>query len=174
VGRVEDRPPFLVRDVCFHRVGVVTEVGELDERARERPTVIEHVHRELFPSATEWICTPALSTMRPTFGCPRSRTPYLAVYRDERLKVVTGPTVMRELSVLSHAIDTGREVYSPLVPASWCAVRPKGALEISRILAGELLDEVSRPPLGFHIYLPDVFPDDADAEKLNAAKEVHR
>ena len=47
LGRLEDRSPRLVRDVRFDGVGVMLEVGELDERARERPSVIEDVHREL-------------------------------------------------------------------------------------------------------------------------------
>src|SRR6266478_8687205 len=33
---------------------------------------------------------------------------HLAAYRDERLKIVSGATVNREFSVLSHAIDTAR------------------------------------------------------------------
>ena len=45
--RIEDRSPRLVRDVRFDGVGVMLQVGELDESARERPSVIEDVHREL-------------------------------------------------------------------------------------------------------------------------------
>src|SRR6201987_2056957 len=44
---------------------------------------------------------------------------HLAAYRDERLKVVSGATVNRELSTLSPAIDAARrewEVYLPREP----------------------------------------------------------
>jgi hypothetical protein len=55
---------------------------------------------------------------------------YLAAYRDERLKVVSGATVNREFNVLSHAIDTARrewEIHIPFNPALWFAGHRRGA-----------------------------------------------
>ena len=54
---------------------------------------------------------------------------YLAVYRDERLKVVSGATVNREFNVLSHAIDTARrewDIYLPLNPCTLVRRPPQG------------------------------------------------
>jgi hypothetical protein len=47
---------------------------------------------------------------------------HLAVYRDERLKVVSGATVTRELSVLSHAIDTARREWEVYLPVNRCGL----------------------------------------------------
>src|SRR5215468_6258884 len=41
--RTEDGPPLLVREVHFDGVGIVLEVGKLDECARERPPAIKDV-----------------------------------------------------------------------------------------------------------------------------------
>ena len=54
---------------------------------------------------------------------------YLAAYRDERLKVVSGATVNREFNVLSHAIETARrewDVYLPFNPCTLGAPRAPG------------------------------------------------
>ena len=58
---------------------------------------------------------------------------HLAAYRGERLKVVSRATVIRELSVLSHAIDTARrewDVYLPVNPCGLVRPPPKSAREI--------------------------------------------
>jgi integrase len=44
----------------------------------------------------------------------------LAAYRDERLKVVRGATVNRELNLLSHAIDIARREWDLYVPLNPC------------------------------------------------------
>jgi hypothetical protein len=46
--RIEDRAPLLVCELRFDGVRVVLEVREFDERALERPSVIEDMHGELF------------------------------------------------------------------------------------------------------------------------------
>jgi len=54
---------------------------------------------------------------------------HLAAYRDERLRIVSGATVKRELSVLSHAIDTACrewEVYFPVNPCGLVRRPPQG------------------------------------------------
>jgi integrase len=53
----------------------------------------------------------------------------LAAYRDERLKTVSGATVNREFSVLSHAIETARrewDVYLPTNPCTLVRRPPQG------------------------------------------------
>jgi len=52
---------------------------------------------------------------------------HLAAYRDERLKVVSGATVNREFSVLSHAIDTARREWDVYMPTNPCTLvrRPR-------------------------------------------------
>jgi hypothetical protein len=47
---------------------------------------------------------------------------HLAAYRDERLKVVSGATVNREFTVLSHAIDTARREWDVYLPANPCTL----------------------------------------------------
>jgi hypothetical protein len=47
---------------------------------------------------------------------------YLAAYRDERLKVVTGATVNREFNFLSHAIDTARREWDIYLPFNPCTL----------------------------------------------------
>jgi integrase len=65
---------------------------------------------------------------------------HLAAYRDERLKVVSGATVNRELSTLSHAIDTARrewEVYLPVNPCSLVRRPPQGRPRNRRLQGDE-------------------------------------
>jgi hypothetical protein len=58
---------------------------------------------------------------------------HLAAYRDERLKVVSGATVNRELSVLSHAIDTARREYLPANPCTLVRRPPQGRARNRRL-----------------------------------------
>jgi integrase len=46
----------------------------------------------------------------------------IAAYRDERLKVVRGATVNRELNLLSHAIDIARREWDLYVPLNPCTL----------------------------------------------------
>jgi hypothetical protein len=55
---------------------------------------------------------------------------HLAAYRDERLKVVSGATVNREFRHLIARDRYGPACTSRLIPAAWCAARPRGAPEI--------------------------------------------
>jgi integrase len=64
---------------------------------------------------------------------------HLAAYRDERLKVVSGATVNREFSVLSHAIDTARREWDVYLPANPCTLvrRPPQGRARNRRLQGD-------------------------------------
>ncbi|HEY6457642.1 MAG TPA: FAD-binding protein [Steroidobacteraceae bacterium] len=64
---------------------------------------------------------------------------YLAAYRDERLKVVSGATVNREFNVLSHAIDTARREWEIHIPFNPCTLvrRPPQGRPRSRRLQGD-------------------------------------
>jgi len=65
---------------------------------------------------------------------------HLAAYRDERVKVVSGATVNRELSTLSHAIDTARrewEVYLPVNPCGLVRRPPQGRPRNRRLQGDE-------------------------------------
>ena len=64
---------------------------------------------------------------------------HLAAYRDERLKVVSGPTVNREFNVLSHAIDTARREWDIYLPANPCTLvrRPPQGRPRNRRLQGD-------------------------------------
>ena len=63
----------------------------------------------------------------------------LAAYRDERLKVVSGATVNREFSVLSHAIDTARREWDVYLPTNPCTLvrRPPQGRPRNRRLQGD-------------------------------------
>jgi integrase len=63
----------------------------------------------------------------------------LAAYRDERLKVVSGATVNREFSVLSHAIDTARREWDVYLPTNPCTLvrRPPQGRPRDRRLQGD-------------------------------------
>jgi integrase len=65
---------------------------------------------------------------------------HLAVYRDERLKVVSGATVNREFNVLSHAIETARREWDVYLPANPCRLvrrAPEGRPRNRRLQADE-------------------------------------
>ena len=65
---------------------------------------------------------------------------HLAGYRDERLKEVSGATVTREFSVLSHAIDTARrewDVYLPTNPCTLVRRPPQGRPRNRRLQGNE-------------------------------------
>jgi integrase len=63
----------------------------------------------------------------------------LAAYRDERLKAVSGATVNREFSVLSHAIDTARREWDVYLPTNPCTLvrRPSQGRPRNRRLQGD-------------------------------------
>ena len=64
----------------------------------------------------------------------------LAAYRDARLKVVSGATVNREFSVLSHAIDTARrewDVYLLTNPCTLVRRPPQGRPQDRRLQGDE-------------------------------------
>ena len=63
----------------------------------------------------------------------------LAAYRDERLKTVSGATVNREFSVLSHAIDTARREWDVYMPTNPCTLvrRPPQGRPRDRRLQGD-------------------------------------
>ncbi len=44
----------------------------------------------------------------------------IALYRDERLKVVSGSTVLKELNILGHAIDIARKEWGVHLPQNPC------------------------------------------------------
>lgn len=64
---------------------------------------------------------------------------HLAAYRDDRLKEVSGATVIRELSVLSHAIDTARREWDVYLPVNPCTLvrRPPQGRPRNRRLQGD-------------------------------------
>ena len=64
---------------------------------------------------------------------------HLATYRDERLKEVSGATVILEFSVLSHAIDTARREWDVYLPVNPCTLvrRPPQGRPRNRRLQGD-------------------------------------
>jgi len=64
---------------------------------------------------------------------------HLAAYRDERLKVVSGATVNRELNVLSHAIETARREWDVYLPVNPCKLvrRPPQSRPRNRRFQGD-------------------------------------
>src|SRR5437763_6675195 len=64
---------------------------------------------------------------------------HLATYRDERLKAVSGATVNREFTVLSHAIDTARREWDVYLPTNPCTLvrRPPQGRPRDRRLQGD-------------------------------------
>ena len=113
----------------------------VDRRVAQRLSlaeVLERYRREVTPTkrgaADESLRLKAMA-QRPFARIRMSAltSSHLAAYRGERLKVVSGATVIRELSVLSHAIDTARrewDVYLPVNPCGLVRPPPKGAREI--------------------------------------------
>jgi hypothetical protein len=110
----------------------------VDRRTAQRLSlaeVLERYRREVTPtkrgSADENLRLKAMA-QRPFARIKMSAltSSHLAAYRDERLKVVSGATVNRELGTLSHAIDTARrewEVYLPVNPCGLVRRPPPGA-----------------------------------------------
>lgn len=64
---------------------------------------------------------------------------HLAAYRDQRLREVSGATVIREFSVLSHAIDTARREWDVYLPVNPCTLvrRPSQGRPRNRRLQGD-------------------------------------
>jgi integrase len=109
----------------------------VDRRVAERLSlaeILERYRREVTPTkrgaADENLRLTAMA--RRPFARVRMAaltSSHLAAYRDERLKVVSGATVNRELNVLSHAIETARrewDVYLPVNPCRLVRRPPQG------------------------------------------------
>lgn len=112
----------------------------VDRRAAERTSlaeILERYRQEVTPSkrgARDENLRLKAMALRPFAGMRMAAltSSYLAAYRDERLKVVTGATVNREFNVLSHAIDTARrewDIYLPFNPCTLVRRPPPGDRE---------------------------------------------
>ncbi len=120
--------------------GVEAEMDQgitVDRRIAERTTladVLDRYRREVTPSkrgARDENLRLKAMAQRPFTRIRMSllTSSHIAAYRDQRLKLVSGSTVTRELSVLSHAIDTARrewDVYLPVNPCSLVRRPPPG------------------------------------------------
>jgi len=130
--------------------GVESEIDKgivVDRRVAQRLSlaeVLERYRREVTPtkrgSADENLRLKAMA-QRPFARIRMSAltSSHLAAYRDERLKVVSGATVNREFSVLSHAIDTARREWDVYLPANPCTLvrRPPQGRARNRRLQGD-------------------------------------
>jgi integrase len=119
----------------------------VDRRTAQRLSlaeVLERYRREVTPakrgSADENLRLKAMA-QRPFARVRMSAltSSQLATYRDERLKVVSGATVNREFSVLSHAIDTARREWDVYLPTNPCTLvrRPPQGRPRDRRLQGD-------------------------------------
>jgi integrase len=119
----------------------------VDRRTAQRLSlaeVLERYRREVTPtkrgSADENLRLKAMA-QRPFARIRMSAltSSQLAAYRDERLKVVSGATVNREFSVLSHAIDTARREWDVYLPTNPCTLvrRPAQGRPRDRRLQGD-------------------------------------
>ena len=119
----------------------------VDRRTAQRLSlaeVLERYRREVTPtkrgSADENLRLKAMA-QRPFARIKMSAltSSHLAAYRDERLKVVSGATVNREFSVLSHAIDTARREWDVYLPTNPCTLvrRPPQGRPRDRRLQGD-------------------------------------
>jgi integrase len=119
----------------------------VDRRTAQRLSlaeVLERYRREVTPtkrgSADENLRLKAMA-QRPFAQTRMSAltSSILAVYRDERLKIVSGATVNREFSVLSHAIDTARREWDVYLPTNPCTLvrRPPQGRPRDRRLQGD-------------------------------------
>jgi len=119
----------------------------VDRRTAQRLSlaeVLERYRREVTPtkrgSADENLRLKAMA-QRPFARIRMSAltSSQLAAYRDERLKVVSGATVNREFSVLSHAIDTARREWDVYLPTNPCTLvrRPPQGRPRDRRLQGD-------------------------------------
>ncbi|WP_210179733.1 hypothetical protein [Bosea sp. PAMC 26642] len=83
----------------------------------------------------------------------------LAIYRDERLKIVSPSTVIRELNTISHALDTATRDWGIFLHRNPCKLvrRPSPPKGRNRRLTGDeeqrLLDAADR---GRNIYMRDL------------------
>jgi len=131
--------------------GVESEIDKgivVDRRVAQRLSlaeILERYRREVTPTkrgaADENLRLKAMA-QRPFARIRMSAltSSRLAAYRDERLKVVSGATVNRELSTLSHAIDTARrewEVYLPVNPCGLVRRPPQGRPRNRRLQGDE-------------------------------------
>ena len=131
--------------------GVESEIDKgivVDRRIAQRLSlaeVLERYRREVTPTkrgaADENLRLKAMA-QRPLARIRMSAltSSHLAAYRDERLKVVSGATVNRELSTLSHAIDTARrewDVYLPVNPCTLVRRPPQGRPRDRRLQGDE-------------------------------------
>lgn len=130
--------------------GVESEIDKgivVDRRVAQRLSlaeVLERYRREVTPTkrgaADENLRLKAMA-QRPFARIRMSAltSSQLAAYRDERLKVVSGATVNREFSVLSHAIDTARREWDVYLPTNPCTLvrRPPQGRPRDRRLQGD-------------------------------------
>ena len=130
--------------------GVESEIDKgivVDRRIAQRLSlaeVLERYRREVTPTkrgaADENLRLKAMA-QRPFARIRMSAltSSHLAAYRDERLKVVCGATVNRELSTLSHAIDTARREWDVYLPVNPCTLvrRPPQGRPRNRRLQGD-------------------------------------
>ena len=119
----------------------------VDRRTAQRLSlaeVLERYRREVTPtkrgSADENLRLKAMA-QRPFARIKMSAltSSQLAAYRDERLKVVSGATVNRAFSVLSHAIATARREWDVYLPTNPCTLvrRPPQGRPRDRRLQGD-------------------------------------
>jgi integrase len=130
--------------------GVESEIDKgivVDRRVAQRLSlaeILERYRREVTPTkrgaADENLRLKAMA-QRPFARIRMSAltSSQLAAYRDERLKVVSGATVNREFSVLSHAIDTARREWDVYLPTNPCTLvrRPPQGRPRDRRLQGD-------------------------------------
>ena len=113
--------------------GVESEIDKgivVDRRVAQRLSlaeILERYRREVTPTkrgATDENLRLKAMAQRPFARIRMSAltSSHLAAYRDERLKVVCGATVNRELSTLSHAIDTARREWDVYLPTNPCTL----------------------------------------------------
>jgi integrase len=130
--------------------GVESDIDKgivVDRRVAQRLSlaeVLERYRREVTPSKRgsedENLRLKAMA-QRPFARIRMSQlsSSHLAAYRDQRLKVVSGATVNREFSVLSHAIDTARREWDVYLPTNPCTLvrRPSQGRPRNRRLQGD-------------------------------------
>lgn len=119
----------------------------VDRRAAERSSlaeILERYRREVTPTkrgARDENLRLKAMALRPFAGIRMAAltSSYLAAYRDDRLKVVSGATVNREFNVLSHAIDTARREWDIYLPFNPCTLvrRPPPGRPRNRRLEGD-------------------------------------
>jgi hypothetical protein len=113
--------------------GIETELDSgvvIDRRPAERTTlaeVLERYRRDVTPTkrgARDENLRLKAMALRPfaRIRMAAITSSYLAAYRDQRLKVVSGATVNREFNVLSHAIDTSRREWDIPIPFNPCTL----------------------------------------------------